>query len=167
MTGWAKGFWIGALLVGILVAVVGTTRVEGFVRITPADQLVLDVRGDESALSRVVNLPVGTLGETALVKRSYVLVQTYDFTLRLRREVVEAEIRGLTVTVHLPGTVTATNATEVTGGIARWATVPPTGLELRTRAIQWIPIMVVLVAIVGTVVFSKDLPRTRQNHRVR
>ncbi len=167
MTGWAKGFWIGALLVGLLVAVAGGTRFEGFLRITPADQIVLDVRGDESALGRVVNPPVATVGEAALVKRSYVVVQTYDFALRLRREVVEAGIRGLTVTVQLPGTITATNATEVEGRTARWATIPTTGVELRTRAIQWVPVTLLGVAIVGTIVFSKDLLRTRQNHRLR
>jgi len=167
MAAWAKGFWIGALLVGLLVAVAGRTRFEGFLRIAPDDQLVLDVRGDESPLGRVVNPPVAAVGEAELVKRSYVLVQTYDFALRLRREVVEAGIRGLTVTVQLPGTTTATNATEVVGRTARWTTIPPTGLELRTRAIQWVPVTLLVLAIVGTVVFSKDLLRTRQNYRVR
>lgn len=167
MAVWAKGFWIGVLLVGLLVAVAGSTRFEGFLQITPADQIVLDVRGDESALGRLVNPPVAAVGEAVLVKRSYVLVQTYDFALRLRREVVEAGIRGLTVTVQLPGTTTSTNATEVVGRTARWATIPANGLELRARAIQWVPVTLLVVAMVGTVVFSKDLLRTRQNHRVR
>lgn len=168
MTAWVKGFWVGALLVGLLVAIAGPARFEGYFRATTSEQLILDIRGDESPLGRATNLPVGTLGEAAFVKRSYVLFHTYAFTLRLRPDLVEGSgigIAGLTVTAQLPGTPTATNATEILGQTARWATIPPSGLELRTRAIQWGPVAIALGAIVATVMFSKDLVRTRQNHR--
>lgn len=149
MTAWTKGFWIGAALVAMLGIVGGSTRFEGFLRIA-GDQIVLDVRGDQSTLGRVINPPIGALGEASLVKRSYVIVSTYDFVLRLRPEIMTESggtLSGLTISAQLPGTTTATNATERIGTMARWTTIPSDGVMLRTRVILWVPIAVVIAAI--------------------
>ncbi len=148
MTVWAKGFWIGVaagfVLAGILAS---TTRFEAFVRVSSGDRLLLDARVDEPAFGRVINIPVATLGEVALVKRSWLVATTYDFHLGFRPEVSPGPgraVQDVGVSVFLPGTVTATNATRVAGGVAMWETIPIEGIQVRTRAIHWVPIVLVL-----------------------
>jgi len=150
MTGGLKAFWLGVAFTAVLATLVlSTTRFEAFVRATLGDQVIVDVRGDESPLGRITNLPVATLGEAAFVKKSYLLMTTYDFSLRARREAGRSGpgAQDFSVSVELPGTVTATNATRLTGRTAFWTTVPAEGVVLRTRAIQWIPIAIVLLTI--------------------
>ncbi len=160
MTAGAKGFWAGVVVTAVLAGIVAsTTRFEAFVRATGGDQLLLDARLDESRLGRAINIPVATLGEASFVKRSYLLLSTYDFALRVRPGVVGGPgqaVQALTVSVELPGTVTATNATRLAGHTAFWATVPVEGLELHTRTIQWLPIAIVVVALLFTGFYQRS-----------
>ncbi len=160
MTAGAKGFWMGVAFTAILAGfVLSTTHFEAFVRATMGDQLLLDARGDESRLGRAINLPVATLGEASFMKRSYLLITTYDFALRTRPDGgtgAGSAVQGLTVSVELPGAVTSTNATRLAGRTAFWTTVPAEGLVLHTRVIQWIPIAIVIAAVLLTGVLQRS-----------
>ncbi len=153
MTPWAKGAFAG-LAVGLLIAFwAGNTSVDAFVRVTGDGQLLLDTRVDESVLGRIVNIPVASLGELAVSKRAWLVATTYRFTLRVRPELAPGPERTLTrllVNVRLPGRVLTTNATRVTGGTAVWEGVPAEGLQLRTVAVEWTRVaMLVVVLVVG------------------
>ncbi len=152
MSAWAKGVLVG-IVVGVVLAeiVASGTRFEAFVRVSAGDRFLLDMRLDEPVVGRVVNIPVAMLGEASFGKRSWIVATTYDFFLRLRPELAPGPglaIQELEISVGLPGTVTATNATRIAGRAAVWETVPPEGIQLHTRAIHWVPILFVLV--VGT-----------------
>ncbi len=156
---WAKGFWTGAVLTGVLLGIAMSARVDAFVRATTGDQIVLDARVDEGPLRRAVNIPLATLGDVSVGKRSYLFVTTYQFTLHLRPDRESGSGRagdGLTVSAQLPGTITATNAPQIAGGVAHWPTVPPEGLELHTRAVQWLTIVLVLAAFLLTGVYQRS-----------
>jgi len=117
---WAKGFAAGAAAALVLAVLLGGgTQFEAFVRVAGGGQYLLDARADEPAVGRIVNMPIGALGEAALVKRSWIVATTYAFTLRLRPEVAPGSgeaVSGLQVTVRLPGRTVSTNATRVAAG---------------------------------------------------
>lgn len=144
MRGWA------AVVVGFAVGLAGGawlgtgTRADVFVRAAAGGRYLLDVRLDENALGRMVNIPTATLGEATVTKRSLFFFSTYGFTLRLRPGVAgdaERTIRSLEISARLPGRVTSTNAVRVAGGTATWETLGPDMLVLRTRAVHWIRIV--------------------------
>lgn len=149
MSPWAKGFFSGAVVVLVLLSLLaGGTQFEAFVRVAGGGQYLLDVRVDEPAVGRIVNIPVGSLGEAAFVKRSWIIATSYAFTLRLRPELAPGPggaISGLQVSVRLPGRVLSTNATHVTAGAAVWEAMPAEALRLRTLAVHWV-IAVILAA---------------------
>ncbi len=150
MSPWAKGFWTGAFVALVLVGIAAsTTRFEAFVRVSSGDRFLLDLRLDEPVVGRVINIPVATLGEASFAKRSWLVATTYDFFLRLRPEVAPGPgraIQELEVSVGLPGSVTATNATRVSGRAALWEMVPPEGLQIHTRAIHWVRVVTIALA---------------------
>ncbi len=151
MTPWAKGA-VAGLAVGLLIAFwAGNTSVDAFVRVTGDGQLLLDTRVDESVVGRLVNIPVASLGELSVSKRTWLLATTYVFTLRVRPELASGSERPLTklmVNVRLPGQVLATNASRVTGGTAVWEGIPADALQLRTVAIEWARVAILGVALV-------------------
>ncbi len=142
MSPWTRGFLSGAAAVLILVLfLTGGTQFEGFVRVAGDGQFLLDIRVDEPAVGRIVNIPIGSLGEAAFVKRSWIIATTYAFTLRLRPEVAPgpgAAVSSLQVSVRLPGRAMSTNATRVTAGTAVWEALPAEALRLRTVAVNWV-----------------------------
>jgi hypothetical protein len=150
MTPWAKGLFAG-LTAGLLVALlVGSTSFDAFVRVTGDGQYLLDAREDESVLGRIVNLPVASLGEVSLQKRVWVVASIYVFTLRVRPELArgpERMLRGLLVNVRLPGRVLTTNATRVQAGTATWEGLPSEALQLRTVAVHWVPLGILMAVL--------------------
>lgn len=159
MNTWGKGFLAGVVATLVLVAIgAGTTRFEAFVRVTSGDRFLLDARLDEPALGRVLNIPVATLGEASFAKRSWVIGTTYEFHLQLRPEVAPGPgraIRDLEVSIRLPGRPAFTNATRYAGGAAVWETLPADALRLRTRAVHWLRILVILIIVAGAIVISR------------
>lgn len=154
MSAWGRGFLTGAAAALLLLAFVsGATRFDAFVRVAAEDRFVLDTRVDEPVLSRVINVPVATLGEASFTKRSWLLFTSYEFALQLRPEVAPGPgraIQDLQVSVRLPGSVTFTNATRISAGAAVWETLPSEPLVVRTRAVHWVRVLlVVLLAAVG------------------
>jgi hypothetical protein len=151
MTPWAKGAFAG-LAVGLLIAFwAGNTSVDAFVRITGDGQPLLDTRVDESVVGRLVNIPVAALGDLSVSKRVWLVATTYAFTLRVRPELASGPERPLTrllVNARLPGRVLTTNATRVTGGTAEWEGVPADSLQLRTIAVEWTRVAILVVALV-------------------
>ncbi|OLC32355.1 MAG: hypothetical protein AUH31_01035 [Armatimonadetes bacterium 13_1_40CM_64_14] len=151
MTPWAKGAFAG-LAVGLLIAFwAGNTSVDAFIRVTGDGQPLLDTRVDESVVGRLVNIPVASLGELAVSKRVWLVVTTYVFTLRVRPELAPGPERPLTrllVNVRLPGRVVTTNATRVTGGTAVWEGMPADALQLRTVAVEWARVAILVVVLV-------------------
>jgi hypothetical protein len=153
MTPWTKGAFAG-LAVGLLIALwAGNTSVDAFVRVTGDGQPLLDTRVDESVVGRLVNIPVASLGELAVTKRTWLVATTYAFTLRVRPELAPGPERPLTtllVNVRLPGRVVTTNATRIAAGTAVWEGMPADALQLRTVAVEWARIAIlVLVLAVG------------------
>ena len=151
MTPWAKGALAG-LAVGLLLAfLAGHTSVDAFVRVTGDGQPLLDTRVDESVVGRLVNIPVASLGQLAVSKRAWLVVTTYVFTLQVRPELVpgpERPLARLLVNVRLPGRVLTTNATRITGGTAVWEGVPADTLQLRTVAVEWVRVAILVVFLV-------------------
>lgn len=151
MTSQRKGILTG-LLAGLVIAwLAGGTHFEAFLRVTGGGQYLLDIRADESALGRIVNIPAASLGETSLLKRSWIVASTYVFTLQLRPEIAPEPgraITGLAANVRLPGRVVATNATRVAAGTAIWDTLPPEALYLRTLSVHWAAV-IILVAVLA------------------
>lgn len=141
MNAWVKGFAVGAIAgLALAILLAGGTRFEAFVRVAASGRYLLDARLDESALGRVINLPVASLGEASVVKRSWFLATTYHFVLLLRPEVAPGpgrEVQELQVSVTLPGRATSTNATRITGGTALWEALPDVPLYLDTTAVHW------------------------------
>ncbi len=140
MNAWLKGAILGFLL-ALFVAgwAARATTFEAFLRVG-SDRAVLDLRLDESTVGRVTNIPTAVLGETSLTKRSWLILTTYEFALRLRPDAapeISRAVRGLEVTTNLPGRVVATNATRVADGTAVWETLPVGALQFKTRAIHW------------------------------
>ncbi len=135
----------------VAVLLAGGTQFEAFVRIAGSDQVLLDARVDEPVVGRIVNIPVGSLGDASLGKRTWLVATSYTFTLRLRPEVAPGPGRalsGLQVSVRLPGGVVSTNATRVTAGTAVWDALPPDALHLRTLAVHWVRV-IILVAMLA------------------
>src|SRR3990170_1982091 len=128
MNGWGRGVGVGFIL-GLLLAAVFTrsTAFEMFARIGTDGRLLLDARGDESTVGRVLNLPVGVLGEASFAKRSWLVLTAYDFTLRLQPDVAPTltqAVRSFQVSVTLPGRVRNSNASRMSEGTAVWDTLP-------------------------------------------
>lgn len=148
---WAKGFAAGASAALVLAVLLGGgTQFEAFVRVAGGGQYLLDARADEPAVGRIINVPIGALGEAALVKRSWIVATTYAFTLRLRPEVAPGSgeaVSGLQVTVRLPGRTVSTNATRVAAGIAVWEALPAEALRLRTFAVHWVRVTLLALAL--------------------
>lgn len=141
MNGWSRGAGIGVIL-GLLLAGVLTrsTTFQTFARVGTEGRFLLDLRGDESPVGRVFNLPVAVLGEASFVKRSWLVVTTYDFTLRLQRDVAPAlapAVRSLEVAVTVPGRVTNSNAPRVSAGTAVWEALPAGPLRVQSRVVHW------------------------------
>ena len=157
-----RGFILG-LVVGLLLAALigGGTQFDAFARVMGDGRLLLDARLDESAIGRITNLPVGTLGDATFTKRTWILATTYGFVLHLQPEVTPGPARlvqGLQVSIKLPGQVTATNATRVAAGTAVWETLPPGELLVRTRAIHGGRILVVLITVVAAAALGQVAP---------
>src|SRR3972149_5306847 len=138
MNGWGRGVGVGFIL-GLLLAAGFTrsTALETFARIGTDGRLLLDARGDESTVGRVRNLPVAVLGEASFAKRSWLVVTTYDFTLRLQPDVAPAlagAVGSFEVVVTLPGRVRTSNAPRMSAGTALWDTLPAGPLRVPTRA---------------------------------
>lgn len=154
MTPWSKGALAG-LAVGLLAAAwAGNTSVEALVRVTADGQPLVDTRVDESVVGRIVNIPVASLGELSVSKRTWVVATTYAFTLRIRPEVApgpERALSGLLINARLPGRVVMSNATRVSGGTAVWEGLPPDALTLKTVAIEWarLGILALFLAVGG------------------
>lgn len=134
----------------VAVVLAGGTQFDAFVRITGSDQYLLDARVDEPALGRIVNIPVGSLGDASLGKRTWLVATSYAFTLRLRPEVAPGpgrSVSGLQVSVRLPGGIVSTNATRVTAGTAVWDALPPDALRLRTLAVHWVRVIILVAGL--------------------
>lgn len=142
MTAWSKGFVTGVIVaVGLVAVLAGGTRFEAFVRVAGGGRLLLDARLDEPIVGRVVNVPVGALGEAAFRKRDWILLTTYEMALRIRPEAASGAgraVQDLQVTVRLPGYVVATNADRAGGGSATWDAFPAAPAHLRTLAVHWL-----------------------------
>jgi len=152
VSAWTKGVVIGAAAALVASALLtGGTRAEMYVRVTGAGQYLLDARVDEPAVGRVVNVPLASLGEAIILKRSWIVATTYAFALRVRPELASgperAAISGLVVTGRLPGRVVATNATRVAAGTAVWEGLPRV-LQLRTVTVHWVRV-VILAAVLA------------------
>lgn len=155
-----RGFILG-LIVGLLLALIGGgTQFDAFVRVAGDGRLLLDARLDESAIGRVTNLPVGAFGDATVTKRTWILATSYGFVLHLQPEMTgpARPVQGLQVSIKLPGYVTATNATRVAAGTAVWETLPPGELLVRTRAIHWGRILVVLITVVAAAALGQVVP---------
>ncbi len=151
MTSQTRGILTG-LAAGLVIAwLAGSAHLEEFVRVTGGGQYLLDARVDESALGRIINIPAASLGEASLLKRSWIVATSYMFTLQVRPEIAPEPghaISGLQVNVRLPGRVIATNATRATAGTATWDALPPDALYLRTLAVHWGRVLI-LVAVLA------------------
>lgn len=154
MTSQLRGILIG-LVAGLAIAwLTGGTHLDAFLRVTGGGQYLLDTRVDESALGRIINIPAASLGEVSLLKRSWIVASMYVFTLQLRPEIVAARgedpgraLSGLLVNVRLPGRVVATNATQVTAGTAAWDALPRDALYVRTLAVHWAVVIILVAAL--------------------
>lgn len=149
MSAWTKGFLTGAVVALVLAGIAArTTRFEAFVRVTSGDRFLFDARLDEPPVSRLINIPVAALGEASFEKRSWLAATTYAFSLRLRPEAAPGPgraVQDLQVSVRLPGQITSTNATRLTGDAAVWQPLPAEELRLHTRAVHWPRIVVAAI----------------------
>ncbi len=165
---WAKGFVVGAVTVFVVaVLLAGGTHFEAFVRVTGSGQYLLDARVDEPAVGRIVNIPVGSLGDASLGKRSWLVATSYAFALRLRPEVAPGPgraVSGLQVSVRLPGRIVSSNATRVTAGTAVWEVLPAGALYLRTVDVHWVRV-VLLAAVLGIGIGAGRRPASPANAR--
>src|SRR3989304_5138921 len=137
MNGWGRGVGVGFIL-GLLLAAVFTrsTAFEMFARVGTDGRLLLDGRGDESTVGRVRNLPVAVLGEASFAKRSWLVVTTYDFTLRLQPDVAPAlagAVGSFEVVVTLPGRARASIGPHMPATLPPWARRPQEPLRVQTR----------------------------------
>lgn len=156
-----RGFVLGLVIGLVLAALAGGTRFDAFVRVTGDGRVLLDARLDESAIGRVTNRPIGTLGDATFTKRTWILMTTYRFMLHLRPEVTSGPGlagQGLQVSIKLPGQMTATNASRVVAGTAVWDAVLQGELLVQTRAIHWGRILVVLAIIIAAAALGRAAP---------
>ena len=159
MNGWGRGVGVGFIL-GLLLAAVFTrsTAFEMFARIGTDGRLLLDGRGDESTVGRVRNLPVAVLGEAAFAKRSWLVVTTYDFTLRLQPDVAPAlagAVGSSEVAVTLPGRVRTSNAPRMSEGTALWDTLPEGPLRVQTRTVHWGRLVLTAIIIAALLLLGR------------
>lgn len=153
-----RGFILGvALALAGWLLLGGGTSADLYARVGPGGRYLLDARLDESAVGRLTNIPAATLGEVTLSKRSWLLVTSYQFALRLRPDVAPdaAALRSLEVSVRLPGRVVATNAARVSAGTAMWEGLTGEALVLRTRSVHWLRVAVLALILVAAVVFGR------------
>lgn len=149
---WWRGFAAGAL-VGLAAAelLAGGTATDIYARITSGGSSLLDARLDESALGRAVNIPAAAWGEASFRRRSWLVLTSYAFTLRLRAEVTPGAARALRdvqVSARLPGRIVGTNASRVRSGTAMWDALTIEPLVLRTRAVHYFRAAGILLLIV-------------------
>jgi len=159
MSGWAKGFLAGVLVVGAVVTLAGgKTTFEGFARVGAAGGLVLDLREDESTIGRATNAPGGVLGEVRAVKRAWFFLTTYALTLQIRPEVAPGPgqaVAGMSVQASLPGIPIATNAARVTARGAVWERLPAGGIQLATRAVHWGRILITILGLAAVLIAGR------------
>jgi hypothetical protein len=145
-----------AMLVG------GGTATEIYARVSSGGGYLLDARLDESTLGRAVNIPAATWGEASFRRRSWFVLTSYAFTLRLRAEVTPGAARALRdfqVSARLPGRVVATNASRISSGTATWDALTTEPLILRTRAVHYLRAAGILLLIVVGVTRRRLNPR--------
>ena len=169
MTRWWSGFAAGLVVAAVAwsVAGAGRTRADIFARVGAGGRYLLDVRLDESALGRAVNIPAATLGEATLTKRSLFIVTDYAFSLSLRTDMTpetRGALRGLEVSVRLPGSPRGTNATRVTAGTAQWEALGAEPLQFRTRTVHWFRIALLAAAFALVMLFGRRSGRTGLTH---
>ncbi len=160
MTPGARGLLAGIAAGLLLAGLTGGTQVEAFVRVTAGGPYLLDTRVDESAVGRIVNVPVASLGEVSVLKRSWIVASTYAFSLRIRPEVMPEPGRplsGLQVSVRLPGRVIATNAPRVAAGSALWDMLPPDALLLRTVTVHWVRVVILAAVAVVAIIANRTI----------
>jgi hypothetical protein len=146
-------FWLGVLISSaVLIAGTTATTFDADVTAGESQPVRLDQRVDQGALSRLLAPTSLTLGSVRLTKRGWGLVSTYseEITVAGGRASARAGIpMDLRVTLEMPGTVVATNATGREGRTLMWAALPPGGtLRATTRAVNW-PLAALLVAAVA------------------
>lgn len=149
---WWRGFAVGALAaLAAALLLGGGSGTDIYARVTSGGGYLLDARLDESALGRAVNIPAATWGEASFRRRSWLVLTSYAFTLRLRAEVTPGAaktLRDLQVSARLPGRVVATNASRVNSGTAVWDALTAEPLILRTRAVHWVRAAGILLLVV-------------------
>jgi len=160
---WWRGFAVGALVALAAAEFLGGgASTDIYARVTSGGGYLLDTRLDESALGRAVNIPAAAWGEASFRRRSWLVLTSYAFTLRLRAEVTPGAARALRdfqVSARLPGRVVETNASRVNSGTATWDALRTEPLILRTRAVHYFRAAGILLLIVVGVTRRRLTPR--------
>lgn len=143
-------FWLGVLTSSAALVVSTTaTTFDADVTAGESQPVRLDQRIDQGALGRLLAPTSLTLGSVRLTKRGWGLVSTYseEITVAGGRAATAAGIpMDLRVTLEVPGTVVATNATGREGRALVWTALPQGGaLRATARAVNW-PLAALLVA---------------------
>ncbi len=149
------GFILGLLLAAVFTR---STAFEMFARIGTDGRLLLDGRGDESTVGRVLNLPVAVLGEASFAKRNWLVVTTYDFTLRPRPDVapgLAGTAGSFEVAVTLPGRVRNSNAPRMSEGTALWDTLLEGPLRVQTRTVHWGRLVLTAIIIAALLLLGR------------
>src|SRR3990170_2158447 len=105
-----------------------------------------------------VGFILGLLLAASFAKRSWLVVTTYDFTLRLQPDVAPAlagAVGSFEVVVTLPGRVRTSNAPRMSAGTALWDTLPAGPLRVQTRAVHWGRLVLTAIIIAALLLFGR------------
>ncbi len=144
------GFWAGVVAASVVLIITTTaTTFDADVTTGEGQPMRLVQRVDQGAVSRLLAPTALTLGSVRVTKRGWGLVTSYteEISVAGGRLATQAGIPlDLRVTLAIPGTVVATNATGREGGALVWTALPQDALlRAATRAFNW-PVIILLVA---------------------
>ncbi len=145
-------FWLGvAVSSAVFIITAAATTFDADVTSGEAQPIRLVQRVDEEALSRLLAPASLTLGSVRLTKRGWGVVTTYSEEISIaggRLATVAGAPVDVRVTLEIPGTVVATNATGREGRALVWTGLPADApLRAQTRAVNW-PLVAFLIAAV-------------------
>ena len=159
MRGNIAAFWLGVAVTYLLLTLTASSTTLD-VDVVPAEgnSVALTERVDAGPLSRFFNPGIATLGSLRLTKRSWGLLTTYSQELGVAavRLAQQAGTQiNLRVSLDIPGTVVAANATGREGRTLVWSAIPQEGpMQARARTINW-PVALFGAAVIAATVWLR------------
>jgi hypothetical protein len=153
MRGTVLGFWLGAIVAGVLFAATGGTAVEVRVTGTEAGRVQLEQNVDQESLAGLLAPSAPAIGVLHIRKHAWGLLTTYSETLAApgARAAGMPDVRVL---LTVPGAVTETNAAGRDGRTLVWAGLPgPEPAWAEARAVNW-PVLLLTAAAAAASVWT-------------